>query len=316
MVGVGLLLPTLQYVAVLRAQDPEMLGTSRLQEISSELLENASFGRAVPYLEELNRRLRESEESVAVRAREPILYFLGLGRLQRAELLEADRAFTELIMGYPESLRIASARLYRGDTFYYRQSWSDAPALYAELVDRGEVAALSPELQARLWEHYADCVFIERDWDRAESVFPAFKQSMAGWPDPSIAAEKRSKASSYILQAAMAADDFAGAMAELPSIGGQSGDARYDLSLNLALMRGGDRLYESQRFGEALYFYELVLRPDQLKEYWTTKVLDLESESGAARASAGLPNVCCKSIMNSSRRRHGWPNGAAGMPRR
>jgi len=275
---VGFLLLMLPITVGVFAQDPTNLGTTRLQEVSSEFLEQGAFGQAVPFLDELDRRLRESPESAAIRAREPILYFLGLGRLQLADLFGADRALTELIASYPDSPRVASARMYRGDTFYYRQEWSNAAAIYAELVGRHEVTSLSPDLQARFWEHYADCVFVERDWDRAATVFPAFQQSLGGWADRGVAVEKSAKASSYLLQAAMAADDFEQAMAELPAISQQTGTARYDLTLNLALMRGGDRLYEAQRFGEALYFYELVLRPDELRTYWEARAVELVIE--------------------------------------
>lgn len=275
---VGFIILTILLGADLRAQDPANLGTKRLQEVASELLEAGSFGQAVPFLAELDRRLRESDETAAIRAREPILFFLGLGRLQLADLFGADRALTDFIERYPNSPRLASARMYRGDAFYYRQEWNNAAALYATLVERGEVGTLAPDLQARFWEHYADCVFIGRDWGRGETVFPAFQASVVGWADRSVAAEKRSKASSYVLQAAMAAEDFERAMAELPAISEQTGTARYDLTLNLALMRGGDRLYEAQRFGEALYFYELVLRPDELEAHWSRQISELELE--------------------------------------
>lgn len=257
------------------------MGTSRLQETASDYIENGSFGPAVPYLEELDRRLRESEESAAFRARESILYFLGVGRLQLADLYGAERAFSQFLESYRDSSRVASVRLYRGDTFYYRQAWRDAAAVYADLVELGQTVALSPEMKTRFWEHYADCVFIERDWARAPEVFPAFRDAIAGLSDRTLATEKRSKASSYLLQAAMAAEDFAGAMAELPAIQGERGDTRHDLTLNLALMRGGDRLYEAQRYGDALFFYELVLRPDELRAYWNQRSDFLQEEQSA-----------------------------------
>lgn len=275
---VGFFLLTLLSTVAARGQDPATLGTTQLQERSSDLLEAGAFGQAVPWLEELDRRLRESTESAAIRAREPILYYLGVGRLQLADLAGADRALADLIAGYPDSAHVPSARLYRADTFYYRQMWSNAAAVYADMVTRGETTRLPPELQARFWEHYADGVMVERNWAAAAAVFPAFKSSVGGWTDRTVAEEKRAKASSYLLQAALAEGDFDAALAELPEIGVQSGDARHDLALNLALMRGGDRLYEAQRLGEALHFYELVLRPAELKLYWQQQVDALLAE--------------------------------------
>ena len=68
------------------------------------------------------------------------------------------------------------------------------------------------------------------------------------------------------------------ALGALPELSGQTGKARYDLSLNLALLRGGDGLYEAERYGEALYFYELVIRPATLRDFWANLITGLEAE--------------------------------------
>ncbi len=95
------------------AQSPSSLGTTRLQEVASQYLDRSAFAAAVPYLHELNRRLRESEDSAAIRARESILFYLGLGRLQAAELPLAAVTLAEFISLYPDSPHASSARLYQ-----------------------------------------------------------------------------------------------------------------------------------------------------------------------------------------------------------
>ncbi len=259
-------------------QDTSTLGTSQLQDIASSHIERSAFSTAVPFLTELNRRLRESEDSAAVRAREQVLFFLGVGQLQQSDFHAAENAFSEFFSLFPNSDRIASARLYHADSFFYRRRWADARDQYAVLAQEGLQRDLAVELRAQFWERYADTVFIERDWDAGGSVFHQFKSALLDVPGLISADEKRAKASSYLLQAAMAQDDFPAALDLLPEIHPRAGNVRFDLALNLALLRGGDRLYEAQRLGEALYFYELVLNPDELLTFWQNQISRLQAE--------------------------------------
>jgi outer membrane protein assembly factor BamD (BamD/ComL family) len=95
------------------AQSPGNLGTTRLQEVASQYLERSAFAAAVPYLNELERRLRESDESAAMRARETILFYLGVGQLQSAELALAVSTLARFLDLYPDSVHAPTARLYR-----------------------------------------------------------------------------------------------------------------------------------------------------------------------------------------------------------
>lgn len=254
------------------------LATTALQELAAQRIERAAFADAVPYLAELDRRLRESTDSTAVRARESVLYFLGLGRLQAADLPGAARALTEYLTAYPDAPNAVTAQLYRGDCYYYQGRWEDARVLYRELAERRDPSALTVAQQAAFWEHYADAVYAGQGWDEGATVFAAMKTAAGRLLDGAEAAEKRAKAGSYLLQAAMARNDFAAALAALPDLSGTGGKSRYDLALNLALLRGGDELYEAGRPGEALVFYEQVLRPAVLRAYWTSEVARNEAE--------------------------------------
>ncbi|MEJ6604026.1 MAG: tetratricopeptide repeat protein [Verrucomicrobiia bacterium] len=260
------------------AQSPSSLGTTRLQEVASQYLDRSAFAAAVPYLHELNRRLRESEDSAAIRARESILFYLGLGRLQAAELPLAAVTLAEFISLYPDSPHASSARLYQGDAYYYQGRLADARSLYAEMEQQGDPSRLTSELRLLFWEHYADSVYAERDWAAGLPVFAQFSDALTASLGRLGVDEKRAKASSYKLQAAMALDNFEAAMAILPELSGRTGKSRYDVALNLALMRGGDGLYEAQRFGEALFFYELVIRPAALKAFWAEQIGQLQME--------------------------------------
>lgn len=254
------------------AIDAKQLSSTALQQQAQREIERAAFGAAVPYLVELDRRLRESADSASVRARENVLYYLGIGRLQSADLVGATYTFAQFVETYPDAPTVIQARAYWGDAFYYQGRLEDARSIYAELRSLHNPADLPLEQQAAYWEHYADTVYAARDWAEGEQVFLEMKLSVSRLLSGGATDEKTAKAGSYLLQAAIAQNDFDAALATLPDLSGRTGKSRYDLALNLALMRGGDELYEAGRFGEALYFYELVLRPEALIDFWQTEL--------------------------------------------
>lgn len=268
------------------AQDPANLSTSQLQERASDHIERNAFSAAVPFLEELDRRLKESEDAAAVRARENILYFLGIGRLQQSDFYGAESALSDFLIAFPNSDQAAPARLYLADTYFYRQRWADARAFYEGMVTQGEVGQLSPDLQLQFWERHSDAVFVEKDWEAGRSVFAQFRASLESGVSASARSDQTAKAASYQLQAAMGLDDFEAVTGFLPEIRAEAGKTRYDLSLNLALLRGGDRLYEVGRFGQALRFYELVLPPAELIGFWEARRDQLGAE---LERVAGVP---------------------------
>ena len=256
----------------IRAQEAEGLGSSHLQELAQHALDRQAYGEAVPYLEELDRRLRESTDSTAVRSRETILFYLGLGRLQSADLTGAARAFAEFVTAYPAAPNRALARLYWGDALYYQGRLPEAHVVYEELRASQDPAVLGHELEAVYWEHLGDCLYADQAWETGSPVFNALRDSALRLTDARARDEKLAKAGSYLLQAAIALNDFGQAMAALPVMSNRRGGARHELALNLALLRGGDQLYDAQRYGEALYFYERVLPPDELTAFWQAEV--------------------------------------------
>jgi len=267
------------------------MSTTHLQERASGQIERSAFSAAIPFLEELDRRLRESEDAAAVRARENVLYFLGIGRLQQSDFFGAESALSDFLVAFPDSDQAIPARLYLADTYFYRQRWADARAFYEGMVTNGEVGRLSPDLRLQFWERYSDAVFVEKDWAVGRSVFAEFRASVESGLSVAARSDQAAKAASYQLQAAMGLDDFDAVNGFLPEIKTEAGKTRYDLSLNLALLRGGDRLYEAGRFGQALKFYELVLPPADLIEFWTSRRDRVESELPRVQGVAWLAEI-------------------------
>jgi TolA-binding protein len=263
--------------AVAWGQDMSGLRTTELQQRVQQGIDRQAFAAVRAELVELNRRYRESADPAMVQAREGILYYLGLARLQAADLGGAEETLRELLAAYPEARQAVFARLYLGDALYYQNKLAEARVAYDDLRARHDFASLDPTQRVGFWDRLSDCYFAAQDWAAAEPVFRELAAAARVQFDASLAAEKTTKAAAYLLQAAIAQDQLAAALAALPALSARGGEARHDLSLNLALLQGGDRLYEAARYGEALFFYEQVLTPPQLTAYWSAEEARLEA---------------------------------------
>lgn len=252
--------------------------TSVLQQRAQRAVETQQFAEGVPALAEMNRRFKDSQDPAIHQAREGILFYLGLGYLQGGDLPNAAATLTELISTYPESRNMLLARLYLGDALFYQNQLDEAREAYNALRRAHDPAQLEPAVRLGFWDKLADCYFAKQLWEEGRSVFESLAVVAGQQFDASLGGQKRAKAASYLLQGAIAEDRITDALAVLPGLSAGSGDARYDLSLNLALMRGGDQLYESNRYGEALFFYQQVLRPERMLDYWAEAVTQLEAE--------------------------------------
>lgn len=262
--------------------------TSQLQQLAQHAIERQQFGEAVPALAELDRRFRESDDPAIVQAREGILYFLGVGRLQAGQFEDAAAALEEFLQRYPEARPAPFARLFHGDALFYQGRFADARAAYETLRARPDALhALDAAQQLGLWDRLSDCCYAAQDWAGGVEVFRELERVARRQTDGGPAVAALAKAGSYLLQAAIAREELEAALAALPVLTGDTGSTRHDLSLNLALMRGGDAFYERSRHGEALYFYQHVLPPPDLSRYWEREIERLEAEQ-AGRVGLGL----------------------------
>jgi len=257
------------------AQDVSGLRTADLQQRAQQGIERQAFAGVVAELAELDRRYRESDDPAIAEARENVLYYLGLARLQGSDFSGAETVLRELLATYPAARNAVYARLFLGDTLYYQNKLTEAREVYDALRTKYDLGALDPTQRVGFWDRLSDCYFAAQDWAAAEPVFRALAEAARTQFDAALANDKGTKAASYLLQAAIARDNLGVALAALPALSARGGVARHDLSLNLALLAGGDRLYEEGRYGEALFFYEQVLTPPQITAYWSAEEDDL-----------------------------------------
>jgi hypothetical protein len=97
------------------AQDVSGLRTADLQQRAQQGIERQAFAGVVAELAELDRRYRESDDPAIAEARENVLYYLGLARLQGSDFSGAETVLRELLATYPAA---------RKDVQFYSHGWS------------------------------------------------------------------------------------------------------------------------------------------------------------------------------------------------
>lgn len=260
------------------AQEVTQMGLTAVQEAATTLVSAGDLIGALPYLVELERRLRDAAEPQR-QGLEAVYFFMGLAHMQRygtagdEALTQAIAAFSRYLEVFPNGDRAHFARGNRADCFRVQGKFREAAD---DLI-----AALSPPLagkgdgnfRRRSLEGLTLCLAALSAW---EEGLPWFRQFFA----ESFDGEKKALGASALLQAYIELGRFDEGLGLLPFLVGDS-PARYDVALNLALIRGGDRLQNLGRTAQAALLYYVALTTEEIRAYFT-RVRD-EKLAGAAR---------------------------------
>jgi len=247
-------------------QDPTQLGMTALQEQATALVSAGDLVTAIPFLSELERRLVQAPETQR-QGLEAIVFYLGVGHMQRyatagtEALDQAVAAFGRYLERFPQGDRAHFVRANRADCQRVRGNFREAAddliaALSPPLVGRGD-----GNFRRRGLESLTLCLAALSAW---EEGLPWFRQFFSESFDP----EKKALGASALLQANIELERFGDALALLPFLVGDS-PARHDVALNLALIRGGDRLQSLGRTAHAALLYYVALTTEEIREYFT-----------------------------------------------
>jgi len=263
--------------ASLAAQaDPSQMASSQLLERVNEFASEGRFVEGRGHFEEMRDRFSDGTESEQA-AILPLYYFLGLSYLQeygrtgdRALLEPAVENFTIYIDGSPDAQFTVDALRYRVDSFRGLGRFAEA----AEDLERLLNPPLSRRINARqrmeAIEKISEAYYVLRDWDRGIPYFRLFLDSAV---DP----DKRADAATALIEAFIDLGNISEIVDLLPAILVES-PARYNVSLNVALMEAGDRLTDENRFSEAALLYNVTLSLEQIRNYFTNRRESLQAQ--------------------------------------
>lgn len=283
--------------------------TSAIEEQARELVSKGSYAAATPYLREVYDRLKETDPDE--QKMEAVYYYLGIGYLatnridQAIEILEAyEKRFGEQNLGG----NLDNARMFLGDAYRSKNKFPEAIKTYTLLLNSSQRARDVLNYRLEILEKICEAYFYDRpdiqvkekrpdgkevtvtrqrdpEWDKA---IPAFQTFIRESNDPT----KIAHIGSYLLQAYSAKGMFDEALALIPILLVES-PSRYDIAFNIALLMGGDRMYDSEKYSQASFFYALTLTKSQIDTYFKNRLAILKAQKTAieSRGAGGEERI-------------------------
>ncbi|MGB0414606.1 MAG: tetratricopeptide repeat protein [Coraliomargarita sp.] len=253
------------------AQDPSQMGFTDLQSHANGLVEGGQLLQALPYLEELIRRVDGSDETDY--SLDFPLFLTGTAYIQSyvnsnnaGDLNQALEWYDRLEKDYPKSPNVKLALLKRIDILRALKRTDDALKLMQDMLSGQRSVNLT---QNERLEILKDLCQIYYGVGRLQEGLPYFGQLIQvarNVEDKSIGAA----ASFEGLIEAKRLDD---AVRMLPILAKES-DARYNPRLNVALLKASDTMVEQERYTDAALLLNLIKTTDVMIEFNEAKLAD------------------------------------------
>lgn len=236
------------------APDFTQTATSQIEAQAEMMVRSQNFVPALPYLEELVRRLTATDNPEVRGKLGSLQYYLGISRMANRQFAEAAEAFKEFLEKFPQHDFAREALEYKADCLRSSQNYQAAAEAYAELLKNTNIrGAERIMVQARI----ADCYVRLRDWTNA---VPALEAVILGTSDP----ELRGDAAKSLTQAYVEVGTPEKIFRLLSLLSAKGSRARNDVEFNLNLLASADKMLAEGKHGLALYMYQLVLPTEQL----------------------------------------------------
>lgn len=253
--------------------DAEQAGYSELTSQIINLVQRGNVVQAIPQMEELATRIEGGPEDQK-EALESLYFYLGVGYMESAgtegetAIGRAVEWFTKYIERFPQGGRIHLALSNRGDCYRALGSFREASEDFIRLLTPPEDQFEDMALRIDAHEKLTQCFYVLEDWDAGIPWFQRFLNITAD-------EEKQAYAAGALIRAYIAKDMFDDMMKLLPLVIKES-PIRYDVALNVELLKGGDKLVALGRVQEASLLYYLAQTGEEIIAYLNRRLQEDE----------------------------------------
>lgn len=225
------------------------------------------FEEAIPFLEALIEKLGKSDEVVAKRVVDRSRFFLACCYMEMARLNEAQDAFDRYLKEFPQGAHRKEAYMYLAETLARQENWTQVVVRLKMMMDEGGL--ITPELRLTVNQMVGDALFRLKRWSEAiDPLIFVFQNSND--------LQMRNGAASMAAMAMLESEAHDKLFGFVPMV--YRTGARYDVAMNLALLEGGDKLYDKGQFTRALMLFRLIYFKDDLIKHLTSQINTVKSE--------------------------------------
>jgi len=232
---------------------------------------------AIPYLEAIRERLKEARTQEYVTIFKNHLFVLGLAYMKRYEQ-SGETRYLEKAIGPWETFtkrfqmdpRYEKAVMNRGNSYFGAGRYEEAIPMYKILLSPTRVHEMSKENRLSVLKRLTQTY---RELERWDDAIPYLWEITEGAAEP----ELRLYAVNALLDGFLNAGKLASLKRILPLIR-QDALYRYDLGINLRLIRAGDTFESEDRFFEASLVYSMVLPLRDILERIENRLIAVEEQ--------------------------------------
>ncbi len=258
------------------AQTTGQLGMTELQTTAGKFVAEEDYIQALPYLEELAKRLDEATGDQQ-KSLEGIYFYLGLSYMQSfdneggSSVLRAIETFTSYETRFPDGERLHFVIMNRSDCYQSLGENDNAIKDLIKLLSPPLISNYSDEnIRSGALDKLVKIYYRLEKWDEGQLWF---KKLIVSSRDRDMLA----LSAAGLLRGYLNKKEYDAALEVLPYLVGNS-TARYDVSLNVALIKGGDQLKKDKRINEATLLYYIALTKEEISIYFELRLKQLKHD--------------------------------------
>jgi hypothetical protein len=257
-----------------------------LRQVISEaqaMIANNDFAGASPYLDELELRFEDEKDPAVAKILQQFGFVRGIGYLQsfgktgnKRFLEKAASAFGFFAKKFPEDSKAVMALQRRTDCLRALHQWEEAAVVIETLLDPAKPYKKQILKRSELLSLYfgrAQCYHIKQNWLKGE---PAFRELLK-YADLAKDEDRAAYAVSCLTEMFVEKKRIDEIFPFLPRLSMDT-PARYDLRLNINLMKGAADLTAKERHVEASLFFSLTMTTEEIIVYYTDREKRLQTE--------------------------------------
>lgn len=259
------------------AQDINQMATEDVANRAAQLINARKYQQAVPYLQRMIVLLRgRTDNAFAKKAIEFAYFQLAVADLELKKPKDAVTKFNAYLQRFPDGSHVRAARLLRGVCHAELKEWTKVAEQMETLL---QDYMLTPEQHALAYQLLGEAYFRQKHWEKAiKPLTFVFSKSTDS--------DVRTDAAVMITTCLVKLERFTDLYRFIPRV--YQTPAKYDVGLNLALIEGGDKNADGEKYDAALLLYRLIFFKSELVAYVNDRIAKTEKAMTRVDQFGGL----------------------------
>ena len=250
-------------IDALHAQEVASMAVSELRKEAMVLVGQQKYLEARPYIQELIKRFKDSDDASLKATLEQFYYFEAYGYLQEYAntpsnklLAEAIKGFDRVINEFPGSEFAISSIKTKATCYEQLNDFEAAIKTRESLLVSPYADKISARERLDIVKRISTTLYNQRKWPLGEKWF-------ARLFDMSKTREDKVFAAAALIQTACDKKNYDEAKKYFPYLAYNT-PARCDFALNYTLLTAGDALVKEEKYSDASLFYSMVMDRDTI----------------------------------------------------